>query len=61
MEQYENLMKLFRNECQYAGAMKQIINEVIIDLVDNQSIDPVIEAILTRLKFRLDTLKKSYP
>ena len=61
MEQYENLMKLFRHECQYAGAMKQIINEVVIDLVENQSIDPVIESILTRLKFRLETLKKSNP
>ena len=60
MEQYENLMKLFRNECQYAGAMKQIINEVMIDLIANQQIQTV-EMILNRLRFRLDTLKESYP
>ena len=24
MEQYENLMKLFRNECQYAGAARTL-------------------------------------
>ncbi len=54
-QQYENLMKAYRDECEYAGALKYIINETMCDLVENRLANPVIDLMIKRLLFRLET------
>jgi hypothetical protein len=53
MEEYEKLMKLFRLECQYAGAARWVLDATLQDLLD-------MVALIKRLKIRLESLDIEY-
>jgi len=56
MEQYENLMKLFRRECQYAGAARWVLDATLQDLSEAGAYP----ALISRLKLRLESLDAEY-
>lgn len=60
MEQYENLMKLFRRECQYAGAARWVLDATLQELTEVEELAPGTSAVVKRLKSRLMILDLEY-
>lgn len=60
MEQYENLMKLFRRECQYAGAARWVLDATLQELTEAEELAPGTSAVVKRLKSRLMMLDLEY-
>lgn len=60
MEQYENLMRLFRRECQYAGAARWVLDATLKDLIETAEAEPSLKDAINRLKFRLESLDLEY-
>jgi hypothetical protein len=61
MEEYEKLMKLFRRECQYAGAARWVLDATLQDLLEENNSHVIgIGALIKRLKIRLEALDIEY-